>query len=276
MEIEEQIMELANPDLLRLVPGEGIEATFSESSHAIQQVGFFVRSVSGAAPGNGDVSIRQRGGVIKFEGVFLVLTMIKVEGDTPEFFDIWWNYHARGVAEHFRKMAQQENVTVHFYSESGKEVAVETENSFKKFFSFLPELIEKAEPWTEVEFDRAQRGLCAQSYPKENLWDMIEFRSETIDTTATHSGGIDSYPGIIPDELRPFYDYLPAQGHSIKIIPSMLEEKAMGGNPEEFLFPAPVKTVLRCGTRWAKGFPVAPIPFIPGHGLAVPPDDTEF
>ncbi len=269
-------MELVNPDILRLIPGESIEAMFAKLPEEARQVGFFVRSLSGIRPGNGEVSIRQRGGVIKIDSVFLVLTMIKVESDETEFFDIWWNYHALGLPEHFRKMAEQEDVTVHFCTEEGIEFSVEAQNNFKKFFSFLPDLIEKAEPWTEVEFERAQRGFCAQSYPKENLWDIIGDRSELIKTTEEPSTGIDSYPGVIPDDLRPFYDYLPTQGHSIKIIPSMLEEKAMDGDPEEFLFPAPVKTVLRCGIRWAKGFPVAPIPFIPGHGLAVPPDDTEF
>jgi len=269
-------MDLVNPELLRLVPGESIEAMFSKNPNDQREVGFFVRSVSGGNRHNGDLVIRQRGGLIKYEGVFLVLTMIGVEGETTEFFDIWWNFHAPGVVEHFKKMSEQKQLSVHFYTESGKEFSVVTDNSFQKFFSYLPGLIGQSEPWTEVDFDRALRGFCAQSYPKENLWELIVHKSEMVQVEEQPAEGIDSYPGVIPEELKPFYDYLPTQGHSIKIIPSMFEEKAMNGDPEEFLIPAPVKTVLRCGIRWAKGYPVAPIPFIPGHGLAVPPDDTEY
>ena len=47
--------------------------------------------------------------------------MIEVEGESTEFFDIWWNYHAAGNADHFRKMAQQKNLTVYFYTEAGKQ-----------------------------------------------------------------------------------------------------------------------------------------------------------
>jgi hypothetical protein len=269
-------MELINPELLRLVPGESIQAMFSKNPDDQGEIGFFVRSVSGINGHNRDPIVRQRGGLIKYEDVFLVLTMIEVEGESTEFFDIWWNYHAAGAEEHFRKMAQQKSLTVYFYTEAGKQFSIETSNEFRKFFSYLPGVIDQSEPWTEVEFDRALRGFCAQSYPKENLWEMIVHRSEMVQVEEAPAEGVDSYPGVIPEELKPFYDYLPTQGHSIKIIPSTFEEKAMDGDPEEFLFPAPVKTVLRCGIRWAKGYPVAPIPFIPGHGLAVPPDDTEY
>ena len=105
---------------------------------------------------------------------------------------------------------------------------------------------------------------------------MIKLRPEAQDTDSGRIPDIEDYPDPIPDELRPFYTYLPEQGHCIRIIPSMLEEEATKGNPDKYLYPAPVKTVLRCGIRWVQGYPVAPIPFIPGHGLAVPPDDAEY
>jgi len=214
--------------------------------------------------------------LVRFDEVILVVTMLRVNQGSDSLFDIWWDYHAPDAESRFRQMAQQERVTVHFYSDEGKRFSIETENSFRKFFTDLLVLLPKTKPWTEVEFDRALRGFCAQAYPKENLWEMIE--SGTISKTAKTASdvGIDDYPGIIPPELRPFYAYLGEQGHSIRIIPSTLENEAAKGNPEDYMHPAPVKTVLRCGIRWIKGYPVAPIPFIPGHGLAVPPDDTEL
>ncbi len=56
----------------------------------------------------------------------------------------------------------------------------------------------------------------------------------------------------------------------------MLEHDAVAGDPEEYLHAAPVKSVLRCGIRWVKGFPVAPIPYIPGLGSLFLPTTENF
>ncbi len=269
-------MDFLDPEKLRLVPGQSMQATFLRSSGQQPEIGFFLRSISRFNHSDGNPAIRQRAGLIKFNDVLLVLTMLRVEAESVELFDMWWNYCSKRGAELFKMMAAQERLTVHFYGDKGIYQSVETENGFRRFFSSLPDLFEQSENWTEVEFDRAVRGFCAESYPKENLWEMIQLGAEGEQAEEKQSHGIEDYPGAIPDQLKPFYDYLPEQGHCIRVVPSTFEDKAMDGNPTEFLFPAPVKTVLRCGIRWAKGYPVAPIPFIPGHGLAVPPDDTEF
>jgi hypothetical protein len=201
--------------------------------------------------------------------------MVRVGGDQEELFDIWWNYYARDGVEHFRRMSEQERLVLHFCNEEGREFSLESSNEFRKFFGSLPAILEKMKPWTDIEFDRAVRSFCAKSYPKENLWEMIAYGAQDSAGPAEVPDA-DDYPGEIPNDLKPFYTYLPGQGHSINIIPSILEDKAMEGDPAEHLLPAPVKTVLRCGIRWVRGFPVAPIPFIPGHGLAVPPEDTEL
>lgn len=268
-------MHILNVDEVRLVPGQSIIGLVERRPGDPQEVGLFLRSMTGIIPEKETPLIRQRAGLIKFNDVLLVLTMLRVESGTVEVFDVWWNYYARGAAEQFKKMSQQERLTVHFYSDKGKLFSLDTENTFRKFFTPLPELIEKTGKWTDVEFDRAVRAFCAQAYPKENLWEMMETRQEE-EPTRTGPIGIDDYPGIIPKELHDFYTYIPGEGHCIKIIPSNLEEDALREDPAKFLFPAPVKTVLRCGIRWARGFPVAPIPFIPDHGLAVPPDDKEL
>jgi hypothetical protein len=269
-------MESLNPEKLRLVPGQSMHATFLRSSSQRPEVGFFVRSISHLNPVDAGAAIRQRAGLIKFNDVLLVLTMLRVEAESVELFDLWWNYRSSRESELFKLMAEQDRLIVHLYGEQGRYYSLETENRFRRFFSSLPELFEQSSDWTEVEFDRAVRGFCAESYPKENLWELIQLGGEPQDIGQNKPQGIDDYPGVIPEQLRGFYDYLPGQGHCIRVIPSMFEDKAMDGDPTEFLLPAPVKTVLRCGIRWAKGYPVAPIPFIPGHGLAVPPDDTEL
>jgi hypothetical protein len=240
------------------------------------EVGIFLRSAYHAFPRNGNLGIDQRAGLIHFNNVLLVLTMIRTGGDSEELFDIWWNYHSQGGPQYFRRISEQERLVIHFYDDAGNPVSIETENTFRSFFASLPDLLKNTKSWTDIEFDRAVRGFCAQSYPKENLWEMIQFKPSPEDGVHTADGTVDDYPGHIPEDLRPFYVYVPEQGHCIRVIPSMLEEEVMPYNAEDLLQPAPVKTVLRCGIRWVKGYPVAPIPLIPGHGLAVPPEDTEL
>lgn len=269
-------MEFINPDTLRLVPGQSIHGVFMTGPDEEGQVGLFIRSLSGALADETGLWVKQRAGLIRIDDVLLVLTMVRVNSSTEELFDVWWNYHSSVGPEHFKRMAEQEKLTVHFYDEDGKRFSIETENGFRKFFSDLGKIIGKTDPWTEVEFDRALRGFCAESYPKENLWEMIEFRPEAGESEDVTEPGLQTYPGPIPGELVPFYLYVPGQGHCINIVPSLFEQDAAKGDPGGFLHPAPVKTVLRCGIRWVKGHPVAPIPFIPGHGLAVPPDDVEL
>jgi hypothetical protein len=268
-------MDLVDPKKIRLLPGQGIEAAFSEGTAGESEVGIFVRSEFGSLPRNGDTGVLQRAGVVHFNNVLLVLTMVRVGGERDEIFDIWWNYHSPEGDEHFRCMAEQDRLVLHFYNEEGREFSMDSGNGFQKFFASLPPLLKRSRPWTDIEFDRAVRGFCAKSYPKENLWEMIRY-GISVEEESEETPGPDEYPGDIPEDLKPFYTYLPGQGHSINIIPSILEDQAMEGDPGEHLLPAPVKTVLRCGIRWVRGYPVAPIPFIPGHGLAVPPEDSEL
>ncbi len=97
--------------------------------------------------------------------------MIRVDSDNAdELFDIWWNYHSQEGIEDFRRISEQDTITVHFYDDQGKDFSVATQNSFQKFFQYLEPIIKKSKHWTEIEFDRAVRGFCAESYPKENLW----------------------------------------------------------------------------------------------------------
>jgi len=267
---------LVNPDSVRLIPGESLHAMLSSALAEPAEVGFFIRPLASLDKSGLDFQVLRRAGLVKFDDVLLVVTMVKLGEHGEEFFDIWWNYHTVDGPAEFQRMAEQERLPIYLYSDGGKRLVVETENSFRKFFGYLTMILGKTKPWTQVEFDRALRGFCSESYPKENLWDTIELKTDLEESPETEHGSIESYPGIIPDELRSYYSYIPGQGHCIKIIPSMLEIQAQQGNPDEYLHAAPVKTVLRCGIRWVHGHPVAPIPFIPGHGLAVPPDDIEF
>jgi hypothetical protein len=274
--MEDSMVQMIDPEKIRLVPGQSVQGIFASRPEGARDVGLFIRGLPGVEFQDRDLGIEQRAGLVRFDDVLLVVTMIKITRTNEEIFDVWWNYHAPEGLAQFKRMSEQEILTVHFYNEKGKRFSIDTENGFRKFFSDLQTLIARTKPWTEVEFDRAVRSFCAQSYPKENLWEMIELGSSLKDSIQAQPPGLDTYPGIIPAELHPFYEYTPEKGHCIRVIPSILEGEATSGNPEEYLHAAPVKTVLRCGIRWTRGYPVVPVPFIPGHGLAVPPDDAEF
>jgi hypothetical protein len=269
-------MVLTNPESVRLVPGESVHALFSSDPQELARVGFFIRPSAPMDLSSLGFQVSQRAGLIRFDDVLLVVTMIKLSGHGEELFDIWWNYHTTDGPAEFKRMAEQERLPIHFYTNRGEPSLLETENSFRKFFKYLRAIFGRTKPWSHVAFDRAIRGFCAQSYPKENLWDTIELKANLDEPLQARAGSIETYPGTIPDELQSYYAYIPDQGHCIKIIPSILEDEAELGNPDEYLHAAPVRTVLRCGIRWMRGHPVAPIPFIPGHGLAVPPDDIEY
>ncbi len=268
-------MELIDPNTISLLPGQSVEGMFVHEPDGEPRVGLFLRPEHGTGQREKQPEIKQRAGVVHFNDLLLVLTMVKVGGEIQQVFDVWWNYHARGGDERFERMSEQEQLALHFYGEEGKEYSLNVKNNFRKFFASLPNMLKKTKPWSEIEFDRAVRGFCAQSYPRENLWHMMGLKTREARPIKKEIT-IDDYPGTIPPELKPFYSYVPGQGHCINIIPSMLEDRALEASPDEFLAPAPVRTVLRCGFRWVRGYPVAPIPFIPGHGLAVPPEDAEL
>jgi hypothetical protein len=265
-----------DPERVRLTPGECVPGRFSSPSSHPGEIAFFIRPIVGTKPENGDLGLVHRAGIIKFDNVLLVLTMVKLEKVGGELYDLWWNYHSLDGLESFRQMADQERLSIHFYHGESQKFTFSTINGFRKFFSHLLPLIEKTRPWSDVDFDRAVRSCCAQNYPKENLWEMILIKAEPVVEYEEPLKGLESYSGRIPQDLKSYYVYTDESGHCIKVIPSTLEAQALLGRPEDCLYAAPVKTVLRCGTRWLNGLPVAPVPFIPGYGLAVPPDDIEF
>ena len=101
-------MDLIIPEKLRLVPGQSVQALFSPDPNLPKEMGFFVRSASGLIRPNGASDIRQRAGLIRFNDVLLVLTMLKVDGELEELFDMWWNYCAPEGSEYFEKISRQE------------------------------------------------------------------------------------------------------------------------------------------------------------------------
>lgn len=269
-------MAVHSVEEILLVPGESSHYVVKMGHDDEMKVALFVRPREPVDPHLVRSGLDRRAGLIKFNDIFLVLTMLKTPETHNEIFDLWWNYHSDSGRTEFEMLAKQDSLPIFFCLDGGKKEFIEIENSFRKFFLQLAQIMERTNPWTEIAFERALRGFCAQAYPREQLWEAIELSQNEEPLPQLDKRGLENYQGIIPEELRAYYTYVTDQGHCIKIIPSMLEESAKSGNPDDYLHAAPIKTVLRCGIRWIKGYPVAPIPFIPGHGLAVPPDDIEL
>jgi hypothetical protein len=269
-------MSTAILDDIRLVPGEGRHVFVEMNPGSSAGLAFIVRPFQPLTLPAPQEQMLQKAGMIKFNDVFLVLTMLRTQESHDEIFDLWWNYHSTTGHREFEALSQQERLPVYFCLQGGKKQLIEIDNRFRKFFGHLTPVMERTTPWTEVAFERSLRGFCAQAYPLEHLWESIDLKEQIEEAREKEKGGLENYSGMIPEDLRDYYIYAPEHGHCITIIPSIMEESARSGNPNDYLHAAPVKTVLRCGIRWVKGYPVAPIPFIPGHGLAVPPDDVEL
>lgn len=269
-------MQFIDPETARLSPGEAIKALFWNQRLKSEQIGLFLRPLDRLQDSYGATEVFHRGGLIRFDEILLVVTMVRTPQAVDGIFDVWWNYHQPGGPDAFKKMAAQERLSNFFYDDDGKRLIVDTDNSFRKFFANLQEILRKTKPWAEIEFDRALRRCCAEFYPRENLWEIVGTKSELFDSRSKMDLDLNMYQGTIPDELKPFYLFSTELGHCLSIIPSNLEHEAEINGPAFYLTPAPIKTVLRGGIRWLRGYPIAAIPFIPGHGLAAPPEDYEF
>ncbi|WP_433257840.1 hypothetical protein ACQPYK_21660 [Streptosporangium sp. CA-135522] len=82
------------------------------------------------------------------------------------------------------------------------------------------------------------------------------------------------YPGELPTELAPWHCYTPHDGHSIMVL---LAQFASEGDPEDYIVPLPVKSVLRAGWQVnGDGFIVIDLPYSTETGLVTPPEDDEY
>jgi len=82
-----------------------------------------------------------------------------------------------------------------------------------------------------------------------------------------------TYPHPLPPELRQWYCYTIDGGHSIMI--AVKTHYSPDKGVDEFLVPAPVKTVLR-GYERKDGYILVDLPYSAKIGLVVPECDEEF
>jgi hypothetical protein len=80
-------------------------------------------------------------------------------------------------------------------------------------------------------------------------------------------------PTPLPDELKSWYCYTNAYGHSLAV--ALKSRFASHKAPLQFLELAPVKTVLR-GYDVVDGYIVIDVPYTTQIGLQVPPGDREW
>lgn len=83
-----------------------------------------------------------------------------------------------------------------------------------------------------------------------------------------------AYPRPLPEELARWYCYTRDGGHSIAVAIKTLYQR--GGDPDDFLVPAPVKAVQRVGWTVDDGFVVADLPYDARLGLITEPGDDEY
>ncbi len=71
-------MEIFDSDDIRLFPGQGVKALCRSSNGNSQEVGFFLRPIEDSTGKPDPVDVRQRAGLVKFNDVLLVLTILKI------------------------------------------------------------------------------------------------------------------------------------------------------------------------------------------------------
>jgi hypothetical protein len=83
-----------------------------------------------------------------------------------------------------------------------------------------------------------------------------------------------TYPHPLSAQIEPWYCYTVDGGHSICVI--IMSQVKPGEPLEDFLVPAPVKTVLRAGVAKRNGFLWCDLPYDDTRGLVVPEGDNEY
>ena len=84
-----------------------------------------------------------------------------------------------------------------------------------------------------------------------------------------------TYPSPLPTPLQLWYCYSQDGGHSIVV--ALAQYYAIGADPEGFLVPAPVKTVLSHEWHEQEGYIlVRGLEYSEELGLVTPPEDEEF
>ena len=82
-----------------------------------------------------------------------------------------------------------------------------------------------------------------------------------------------SYPQPLPQPLAAWYCYTSDGGHSIAC--AIKSRYTPGADPETFLVPVPVKTVLR-GYTEDDGYILVDVPYDRKYGLITPRGDDEY
>ncbi len=81
------------------------------------------------------------------------------------------------------------------------------------------------------------------------------------------------YPGVLPEELRPYHYYLLDCGHCIMCVLEMHLEKAKG-DMDNYELGVPVEYVLEKGYRFVNGYVVVDAPYNNEIGLDI--DDKYY
>ena len=83
-----------------------------------------------------------------------------------------------------------------------------------------------------------------------------------------------TYPRPLSAQIEAWYAYTVNGGHSICVVP--ISQVKPGEPLEDFLVPAPVKTVLRAGVAKRSGFLWCNLDIDAEFGLVAPEGDSEY
>ena len=83
------------------------------------------------------------------------------------------------------------------------------------------------------------------------------------------------YPGVLPDELKPYHVYLTDSGHNILCVPKEYADKVQG-EPWDYEAPVPVKYVIEKGYEIKVGYIVVDVPYDKDLGIVTDEKYDEY
>lgn len=119
-----------------------------------------------------------RTGLIIRSGVALVPFLMRVNEDVNMLYESWLNYHDTGgyAQKTFQDLTRQDNIPFIFYDSQGNECRkIGIKNNLKETFQEYIAQIDKLQPWSMQDFDKARNTVYAEFPSPMSLWQSFSF-----------------------------------------------------------------------------------------------------
>ncbi|MFO0753240.1 MAG: hypothetical protein U0411_07955 [Thermodesulfovibrionales bacterium] len=162
--------------LAHCAPGKAFYCVFQQPGQGLS-VDFVIREKSAAIAGfpqNPAVSLRPA--LIEVGGVAAVVVMFRIAYDPDRTYETWWNYYRETTERPFEVMAEQGQITFHFYGDSVERervISVIADSEINYFFERVVEHVHEMPEWSAIGFESARNAIYRRYGSLESLWDAL-------------------------------------------------------------------------------------------------------